>query len=443
MADCGESVEDVKYDFDSVFPRYTSFDSLVPIWCVTPKTDRVIHRFYNSSPVSPSGRYLALTRFPFEDRRPAPADIAEIVLVDLQTGEARVVALTRGWDTQLGAQAQWGKEDTQLFFNDVDVRTWTPFGVRMNPLNGATTKLDGTIYSVSPDGKWAASTCLRRIGVTQHGYGLVVPPEFVPVNHGAAADDGLYVTDTETGRTKLVASYKRIVEEAVPAIDMSPYGAGDFYGFHVSWNGHGNRILLVLRYKLKNRAEFKPQLITMRPDGSEIRVAVPASEWAEKGGNHPHWCPDGEHLMMNLGARRRNRFSFLRRRKYKWRFARCRFDGANLQTITSVPANGGHPTLHPCGKYILTDAYPSEKQAFGDRTAPLWLVDLERDERITLARIDAVSRHFKNDNGRSAGALRVDLHPAWDARNYTHVVFNGVVHGTRRVFVADLSRFVP
>lgn len=106
-------------DLSDDFPRYTAFDPLVPVWCVTPNTGRTIHRFFDTSPFSPSGRYLALTRLPFEDRLPQPGDVAEVVRTDLETGEECVVAETQGWDTQLGAQAQWGADDTQLFFNDV------------------------------------------------------------------------------------------------------------------------------------------------------------------------------------------------------------------------------------------------------------------------------------------------------------------------------------
>ncbi|HRS96487.1 MAG TPA: hypothetical protein P5179_14550, partial [Candidatus Latescibacteria bacterium] len=47
------------------FERYRAFSPAVPIWCITPDgLDRCIHRFYDTSPVSPSGRYVALTRLP-------------------------------------------------------------------------------------------------------------------------------------------------------------------------------------------------------------------------------------------------------------------------------------------------------------------------------------------------------------------------------------------
>ncbi|MBD3290589.1 twin-arginine translocation signal domain-containing protein [candidate division KSB1 bacterium] len=421
----------LKYELDNLFPRYTKFDPKVPIWCVTPDIDRCIHRFHSSSPFSPSGRYLGLTRISREDRPPKPGEVAEIVLVDLISGEQKIISETRGWDTQLGAQVQWGANDTELFFNDVDTGSWLPYGIKMNPLTGEKMKLDGTIYMVSPDGRWAASTCLRRIGATQAGYGVIVPDDYVPVNKGVVEDDGVYVTNTQTGECRMIASYKRIVEEAIPEIDVSRYGKGDFYGFHVKWNPQSNRIMLVLRYMPVNDKKRKPMLITMTLDGDDIRVAVPASEWADKGGNHPNWHPDGEHVIMNLNIE-----------KNGWMFVQAKYDGTDLKKITDIPANHGHVTLHPTEKYILTDAYPTEPVAFGDGTAPLWLIDLEKNQKKTLVRMDAVTKFF-DSNPKRAKQMRVDLHPAWDSRTFTHVAINGVENGTRRVYVADLSELVP
>ncbi len=84
-------------DLSAHSPRYTSFEPSVPVWCVTPNEGRVIHRFFDSSPFSPSGRYIALTRIPREDRYPRPGEVAEVVLVDLETGQERTVAETIGW----------------------------------------------------------------------------------------------------------------------------------------------------------------------------------------------------------------------------------------------------------------------------------------------------------------------------------------------------------
>ncbi len=75
----------------------------------------------------------------------------------------------------------------------------------------------------SHDGTRVASTCLKRTGLTQAGYGVLVPKERVPLNEGAADDDGLSITDIATKPTRLAVTCRRILESAQPAYDPSRY----------------------------------------------------------------------------------------------------------------------------------------------------------------------------------------------------------------------------
>lgn len=412
----------------SKFPDYTGFEPRVPVRCVTPGLPGCIHRFYDSSPFSPSGRYMALARLPFEDRLPGPGDAAGVVIVDLETGEAETVADTRGWDTQLGAQVQWGGDDRTLLFNDVDTGSWTPFGVRMDPLSGERHRLDGTIYAVAPDGRWSAGPCLRRMLRSQRGYGVVVPDDRVPSNHGASGSDGIYLTDLSTGATRLLVSIAEIFEQAFPARDRSKYAGGDFYGFHVKWNPQGTRLLFVLRWIPRTWLPWKRKkkhrrlnVITLGPDGSNPRIAVADTIWRQ-GGNHPNWCPDGEHILMNLNSEGDG-----------LRFARIRYDGTGLETLSRAFRGSGHPTMHRDQGHILTDAYPHEPVAFGDGTVPIRWLDLGTGEETTLARI-----RTRSDHEDRQVALRVDPHPAWD-RDFRRIAFNACPEGRRHVFVAQME----
>lgn len=414
---------------DGIFPAYTAFAPRVPVHCVTPQGGGYVHRYYDSSPISPSGRYIALTRLPFEDHLPSPGDVAEIVVVDLKSGETRTVADTRGWDVQLGAHLQWGADDHTLLYNDLDTRDWVPFGVRLDPASGVSHRLGGTVYSVSPDGRWTVSPCLRRIAVTQRGYGVVVPRRYIPESIGAAPDDGIWLTDLDTGDTRLLVSIERIVAEVEPALGAVRGRRGDWYGFHVKWNPQGTRIMFVLRWlprswmpwKRKKRYGTK-QVITLDADGSNARVAVTAERWA-RGGHHPNWCPDGEHVLMNLNTQGDG-----------LRFARLTRDGADCETLVPEIRGSGHPSLRRDGRYLLTDAYVTEPMAFADGTAPIRLVDLRTAADTTLVRI-----RTRPEAERRTGALRVDPHPAWD-RDFTRIAFNACPAGTRQVFVADLRQ---
>jgi hypothetical protein len=412
---------------DGPFPAYTRFEPRVRAWCVTPDLTGCIHRYYDSSPFSPSGRFFAVTRLPFEDRLPRPGDVAEIVVIDLQSGATRTVAETRGWDVQLGAQLQWGADDHTLLYNDLDVSDWMPFGVRHDLQSGEVRRLGGTIYSVSPDGRLAASPCLRRMAVTQRGYGVVVPRDQVPENRGASKDDGIWITDLQTGATRLVVSLAEIVEQAGPALPVAGR-RGDFFAFHVKWNPQGTRLMLALRWlprsifpwRRKRRFGAK-HVITLNADGRQVRVAVSAERWA-RGGHHPNWCPDGEHVLMNLVTG-----------NHGLRFARLALDGSTCETLVPSLQASGHPTLHPNERHLLTDTYVDEPLAFGDGTAPIRLIDLRSGLETQLVRIG-----IQPLAERSTGALRVDPHPAWD-RTYTRIAFNACPDGKRRVYVADLT----
>jgi len=58
-----------------VFARCSHFHPLVHVWCVTPDRCVAIHRLFNTSPFSPSGRYLGLTCFLFDNHLPGSGDV--------------------------------------------------------------------------------------------------------------------------------------------------------------------------------------------------------------------------------------------------------------------------------------------------------------------------------------------------------------------------------
>ncbi len=418
---------------DKHFPRYTLFDPAVPIWCITPNAPRTQHRFFDTSPISPSGRYAALTRFPFEDHPPEPGDVAEVVLVDLAEGITRIVAETTAWEGQLGAQTQWGATDGQLFFNVMDTSddaNWRPHGVCMNVMAGAQRNLQGTVYMVSRNGLWAVSPCLKRTVCTQGGYGVLVPLEQVKRNEGAPDDDGVYLTDCTTGECKLLVSMKQFATCA--GIDVSDGSA--LWGFHAKITPQNDRIGFVVRQLKPNAAEMSRvvRMFTMRLDGSELTEAITADQWS-RGGHHPDFTPDGRQIIMNLKLDREH-----------MRFVAVGYDGRNMRELHPTLTGSGHPSLHPRVPCIVTDSYLHEPMAFGDGTTPIRWCNLQTGEEVTVARIhtqpDCAGNH-PDLPVPAGGVMRVDPHPAWD-RSYRYITFNACPNGERQVFVADMQNLI-
>ena len=195
----------------SNLPRYNEFDPKVPVWYVTPDIPGAIHRFFDTSALSPTGRYLAVTQLPTVKREPIAGETARIWLIDLSDGRSTPVYETAAWDTQLGAQVQWGADDETLYFNDIDTKTWIVRGVRLDWKCKRAERMDGPIYMVSPDGRLAISPDLARTRIVQPGYGVVVPSSQTPVYD--IEDDGFWITNLDTGESKLLVSIQEACHE--------------------------------------------------------------------------------------------------------------------------------------------------------------------------------------------------------------------------------------
>jgi hypothetical protein len=419
--------------------------SLIDIKCVTPGEGAFMHRFYDTSPISPSGKFIAVMKFPYEDKSPRPGDYARVLVLKLEDSSVVYESETAAWDTQVGSHLQWGATDSELFFNRMDASEWLPYGVKVDILNESEVVLGGTVYMVSPDGTKCLSPCLRRISLAQAGYGVSVPENTIPENEGASALDGIYLTDTQTGSSKLLISIYSIVDELVDAFIDIDLTKGSFYGFHTKWSPDGEKILFILRWLAKGERKTKNYLITMNADGSNIKLALSAKRWV--GGHHPNWCPDSISIIMNLMYRdsdaHLHRLKNLMERvsrKFKIRYftnaehlrlAKIAFDGSKITLLSKTIYGSGHPTLHSSNGFVVTDAYPSERVSFSDGDTPLRMIKLADDKEILLAKLDTTP-FFSGDNSE----WRIDPHPAWD-NSGRFLTFNAALNGIRKVYVAD------
>ena len=376
-----------------------------------------IHRFFDTSPISPSGKYIALFRFPDEIHSPRPGSLGEVFIQDVESGEVVFSIPSCGWEMQLGANVQWGKSDEELFYNDVDTTTWQAYAVRLNFKTGEKMRCKGTVFMVSPDGNELLSYDLCKSRLAQVGYGVIVPDSVVRRNVGPVADDGVYVTDLKTNSCRMIASLADIYEKSVPSIAISNPNDYEYYCFQVKWNLQGTRILTTVQWTPLSGGERRRAVITMNPDGSDIRTAITPEQWA-RGGHHINWMPDGDHLSMNLNIDGKEGVEIVS----------VKYDGTDLKE--AYPIGSGHPSFNVAGlPYIVTDAYAGEVVA-GKGLTPIRLINYEQQTEYNLAEVYLPPiRNFE---------FRVDAHPAWD-RTGRYVVFNGVKNGHRCVYMAEIN----
>ena len=401
------------------FRSYQEGSASVPVKIVTPDDGFYIHTFYDVNPFSPGGRLLAVTRLPFQKRRPEFGDKADICIIDLENETIETVYSTKGWGFQLGANLNWGSTDRYIYTNDIIGNE--AVCVRIDLKTKEMKAFSGPKYHLSPDGSHAIGFPLDLINVTQKGYGVPQFRELEKIS-GAPADEGLWETNQQTDEKRLLVSLK---EAADNASDKGYLEGGNFYFFHSKYNPQGTKILQVMRCLFPDNPDkrgWNPMLFVFNSDGSDIHEAVSRLHWGY-GGNHPNWHPDGRHIIMNLRPKWLG--------EDKMRFCMFHHTGKDFRIIDSRHLGSGHPSVDPKTKYLISDCYQHEPMAKENGHVPIRFIHLETGDESEICSVFT-------DLDIKKSTLRVDPHPAWDG-NYKRICFNGAPDGKRQVFVAEME----
>lgn len=420
------------------FKPYRLGKTIGEIYRVTPDEGFYCNTYHDVIPWSPSQRFLAVTKMPYQDKITTLGDIAEVCVVDLKEQTIQSVYKTKVWGYQLGANLHWGNSDRFLYTNDL-IDGKHAVAVQIDLKTQETNALKGPVYDISPDRSKIMSPTLEYMNTTQYAYGTPAPKAdestFMRLPAGAAKDEGVWETDVETNQKTLLVSFSKAADTLE---DRSYYEGGTFYFWHTKYNPHGNRVMMVLRCTFPEKEKFddkgsrNPNLLISNAKGENINVAISRKQW-ELGANHPTWHPDGEHVIMNLTP------EWLGEKEE--RFCQFKWDGSDLKILSDKFKASGHPTITPDSRYLLSDAYPMDEEFVQENgEVPIRLIDLKQQIEYTVCTI-FTDLGRKYDIPRSWGPTKLDCHPVWD-RNFEKICFNGAPKGERAVFIADLKSFI-
>jgi len=396
------------------FREYRKGRFLAPVTCVTPDDGFYLHTFYDVVPWSPSQQYLAVTKFPYQQKTPRWNDIAEVCVIDLKNETIETVYKTKAWSFQLGANVQWGStSDRFLYCNDII------------------------------DEKTVASANLLTMNVHQYGY--AVPDRIYGKPAMFSKEDmtreGLWQTDLETNKTKLLVSFPQFLDKVEgPQEDLEYYKNSTLYCFHTKYNKQGTRIMQVLRGLIGDKGR-DASLFTFNTDGSDIKQCLSRNHWNQKarfggGGNHPNWHPDGEHIVMNCIPRWLGYEDML--------FCQFKFDGSDFKVLSEQHLGSGHPSVNANSTYLLADTYPKQKWVPSPKgKVPIRLLNLNTDEEQMICSIatDVGNKGQAYKKGEPGSHYKLDPHPVW-SHDYKKVCFNGAPEGRRQVYIADLTEIL-
>lgn len=422
--------------------KYKPGRFLAPVNCITPDDGFYLHTFYDVCPLSPSQRYFAVTKFPYQEKTPRWGDMAEVCVIDLQEETIETVYKTKAWSFQLGANVQWGNaNDRYLYTNDIIDKK--PVCVSIDLETHAVKAYSGSKYDIAPDEKTIASPNLLTMNIHQYGYAVPDKAYNQPgtFSREEMVKEGLWTTDLETDTTKLLVNFPQFLEKVEgPEEDRAYYQKSILYLFHTKYNNQNTRILQVMRGLVNNDGR-DASLFSMNVDGSNLKQCLTREQWNHKGkfggsGNHPNWHPDGEHVIMNCIPRWLGYENMM--------FCQFRYDGSDFKILSEMHLGSGHATVNADGSYLLADTYPKQNWVASPKgEVPIRLIDLRTDEEQMICSVatNVGNNGLAYKKGEPGSQYKLDPHPAW-SRDYKKVCFNGAPEGRRQVFMADLTGIV-
>jgi hypothetical protein len=176
-------------------------------------------------------------RVKFMDRLPEADDVCEVGY--LENGEFFKFAETTAWNFQQGAMLQYHptREDT-VYYNVCEDGVFKT--VTHDLKSGEKRYTDMATACVSPDGKYGLSVNFGRIFAFRPGYGY---KGFVDKGADicAPSDDGVFLTDMESGSSRLIASYEDILPKSGFADDDK------ILVNHITFNTASNKYVMLVR----------------------------------------------------------------------------------------------------------------------------------------------------------------------------------------------------
>ncbi|MFC1792605.1 hypothetical protein ACFL3Q_03345 [Planctomycetota bacterium] len=364
--------------------------------------------YYGICPWNKSGRYLVCLESGFQDHMPTLGEAAAIGLVDSQTGRFEKVAETHAWNLQQGAMLHWNplNPEREIIYND-----WKNDDVVSVILDVESLEkrlLPRAVSAVSHNGKWALSLTYGRTGRLRKvvGYGAAKDPN---PDNPAPDNDGVFVMDLTTGKSKLAVS---IAEVHGRLVKKYPLLKGIHMWFnHTVFNKNDTKFFFLARANMPPKGRRKTAMFTANLDGSELQEVVPF----DKEVSHFDWRNDREIIATFLieGTGRKHVLFT---------------DGlADYKVIGDGFLDfDGHCSFSPDQQWIVTDR---KQRSTMDQA--LLLYNLQTRQKVELCRRDMQDRKYMS------GDIRCDFHPRWN-RTGEEICFDAIEpeNTTRQLHIA-------
>jgi len=236
------------------------FYSEFPHKILNPDDAHYFYGYYDLMPFSADGKRHLCHKVQFMDRLPTKDDIAELGY--LEGGKFTKIAETTAWNFQQGALLQYGWENPNLIFYNIEqdgaYRT-----VCLDTLTGKKTVTERATATISRDGTHGLAANFSRIYDFRPGYGYCsIPDKYKDIP--SPADDGVFYVDFKTGKATMLCDYASIIKN----FPIEGKNDAKFVINHINLNPSGDKYLMLVR----DFPDPEKQSVSKAPWGTSVYI---------------------------------------------------------------------------------------------------------------------------------------------------------------------------
>lgn len=382
---------------------------------ITPDDANYTFGYYDRNPWnSKIDKHLAL-RIPQQVRLPEVGETAGVGYIDRNTCDFVKLAETNTWCHQQGCMQLWLPDDTVIYNDAVkEGGNWKPITRIMSDKGEQLRQFDHHIYTLSPDGSMAASIDMARI--PRRGYSYAATP-FSGNEYRQPEDidnDGLFIIDIKTGKRKLIASYRQIMEKHPYSYDI---GENIIWLNHAIFNCDGSRVMILFRYAETADSYWRTFMYTMNVDGSDLQCSLPNVYWDGKI-SHQIWGRTPREILIDAAWNPERKFNYVVFDESESPF--------RAQKLSDGTGAMGHLIFSPDGELMLADTY-----ADSDNLQHLSLL------KVTTGELEEIGLFSHIPEGVIVD-VRCDLHPRW-SKDGKVITVDSIHKGKRGIYLLELS----
>jgi len=366
--------------------------------------------YYGICPWNKSQRRMVCLQSDFQDHFPAPDEPAVIGLVDCETGKFSRISQTNAWNLQQGAMLHWNplEPETEIIYNDR--RNNEIVSVILDVNSGKRRVLDRAVSAVSNNGRYALSLTYGRLARLRKTVGYLGTTDPNP-SSPAPDNDGVFLTDLVSGKSKLVVSIEKVQRMLVE--NHPELQSRHIWFNHTVFNRTDTRFFFLARSK-ESSGGLQTGMFTANLDGSELREVVPYGSRV----SHFDWRNDKQIIAtFNYEGGGRKHMLFTDGKK-------------DFQIVGEGFLHGdGHCTFSPDQQWLATD-----QRVSGTLAKSLVIFNVKTRQGLVLGKFDMLEKRYLS------GDLRCDLHPRWN-RIGDAICIDAIdrATGTRQLHIAQLD----